>query len=388
MKRLLTALAFAVFSTAARAQLPALEGTVNLFTETPAAMADFLRENGVGQVFALDGVDPLNLPELSVRQWHDGGRMVYSGSPEYCPGPGLLYADAFAAGTPVRLYVYHVNASPRPLRFSVVLEPVGGPARIAVDDGLVIGPSRNYFYVGRLGAFIQLGRPTPPEPRLLDVTGPTLLDADLDGRVVMSGKPEPLIHSLHDFRVLEGQVRVSVVAAEAERPTLDQFPSLTLLGRDTNHDRGTYAFTNTHIAMDRPYRTTDGVVHLRIADGKRDPFAEGMDVTTERPGRYRGNYGVIYRARLKLESPDGRKVALVLNPRGGGVGGAVASWAPKRGRQAHYAPALSLGPIRDKNDATILARWDPRATPEVDVVWTPPGSASLPVEWLLIPYGE
>jgi hypothetical protein len=349
-------------------------------------MRDALAANAVGFVFPLSGIDPLTVPALGVTRAVNVGRMVYSGSPEYCPGPGILYADTFPAGTPVRLYVYHVNASDRPLRFSVVLENIGGRAKIAIEDSLVTGPSLNYFYIGRLSAFIQLGRPTPPRARVREVSGPTLLDTDLDGRVVPPGKPEALIHSLHDIRVLEGTVRISVVAVESERPTLVQFPSLALLPRDKNHDRGTFDFTEVDMTMDEPYRTSDGIVHLRLADGKQDPFAEGADVTTDMPGRYRGNYGVVYRVRLKLASPDGRRVALALNPRGGALGGAVASYVPRRGRSASYAPFLSRGPIKDNKEATLLGKWDPSETPDVTVVWTPPGSASLPVEWLLIPY--
>jgi hypothetical protein len=337
-------------------------------------------------VLPLDGLNPLNLPALEVHRALDGGRMVYSGSPEYCPGPGILDQDTFPAGTDVRLYLYHVNDSGRPLRFSVVAEPVNESALVAVKDGLVVGPWLDYFAVGRLSAFIQLGRPTPQKPRMLPLRGPAVLDEDLDSRVVAPGKIQPLIHSIHDIRVEEGPVRLSVVAVGAETPTLQQFPTLRVLDRDTHHDRGTYPADAEDVTLARPYSTADGVVHSRMADGKEDPFTEGVDATTGLPGRYRGNYGLIYRIHLRLASPDGRSVALALNPRGGGLGGAIAWSTPRFGRSAYYAPSLSLGPIKSKDDIVLLGKWDPAQTPDVTVYWTPPGSASLPVEFLLIPF--
>lgn len=378
MNRLLAALA---------AFVPLCSVSARAMDATPA-LQDALSAAAVGEVLPLDGLNPLTLPALEVHRAQGGGRMVYSGSPEYVPAPGILYQDTFKAGTDVRLYVYHVNKAGRPLRFSVVLEPTEGSARVAVKDGFAIGPWVDYFGVGRLSAFIQLGRPTPPKPRVIPLHGPTLLDADLDRRVVNPGRIEPLIHSIHDIRVEGGPVRVSVVAVAAETPTLEQFSGLELLGRDKNHDRGTYAADTEDVTLARAYNTADGVMHVRMADGKEDPFTPGMDVTTNRPGVFRGNYGMVYRIHLRLLAPDGRKVALALNPRAGGLGGAVAWSTPRHGKTARYAPSLSRGPIKSNQDIVLLGKWDPAVTPEVTVYWTPPGSASLPVEFLLIPYAD
>lgn len=353
--------------------------------EPPFTVQAAVRENGVGAVLDLGGLDPLTLPALPVSRAVSGGKMIYSGSPEYCPSPGVLYRDTFSPGTDIRLYFYHVNASPKPLRFSVVLEPVGGPAVVDVQNSVVIGPSVDYFSVGRLSSFIQLGRPTPPMPRRISLERPARLDGDLDRRVVPVNRTEFLVHSLHDFRVVTGTVRVSTVAVEENADTLASFPSLTLLARDKNHDRGTYDGLAIDVRVAQ-YSTADGVTHIRLADGKNDAWLPGGDSTLSRAEPYRGAYGVLYRVRLKLKSPDGRKVALVLNPRGGGLGGAVAVAVPKHGKSAGYTPALGRGTVKEKGEAVILGKWNPRETPEVTILWTPPGAASLPVEWLLIPY--
>jgi hypothetical protein len=374
MNRLLAAFAALCLTTAAHAM------------DATPLLQDAIAQSAVGTVLPLDGLDPLTLPAIGVHRAQGGGRMVYSGSPEYTPGPGILYQDTFGAGEDLRVYVYHVNDSDKPLRFSVILEPVDGPTRVAVKDGFVIGPWKDYFGIGRLGAFIQLGRPTPQKPRMIAVNGPTLMDEDLDRRVVPPGKVQPLIHSLHDLRVEGGAVRLTVVAVAADAPTLEQFPALALHGRDKNHDRGTYAANTEIVTLARPYSTADGAMHVRMADGKEDPFTEGLDVTTGLAGRMRGNYGLVYRIHLRLASPDGRRVALALNPRAGGLAGAVAVDIPHRGKSASYTPSLGAGPIKSKDDLVILGKWDPAVTPEVTVYWTPPGTASLPVEFLLIPY--
>lgn len=354
--------------------------------EPSPALDAALHEVGTGAIVKLDGLDPLEMAGISVDRKVSGGRMIYCGSPEYCPGPGVLYRDTFPAGTVVRLYFYHVNASRAPLRFSIVLEPIGGPAVVDVENSIVLGPSRDYYSVGRLSSFIQLGRPVSREPRRISVTSPMLLDADLDRRVCPPGRPEPLVHSLHDFRVVSGTVRVSTVAVDEQADTLAAFKSLSLLPRDRNHTRGTYEGSTIDIRQTDTYSTSDGVKHLRLADGKVDPGLDGGDVTLNQHDTYLGAYGVVYRVHLKLASPDGRNVALVLNPRAGDLGGAVAVAIPKRGKTAGYAPGLGLGTVSGKVDAVVLGKWNPRETPEVTMLWTPPGAASLPVEWLLIPY--
>jgi hypothetical protein len=176
------------------------------------------------------------------------------------------------------------------------------------------------------------------------------------------------------------------VAVEEKTDTLQAFGALALLARDRNHTRGTYEGSTIDVTQTDTYSTVDGVKHLRLADGKADPGLEGGDVTLNEHGTYLGAYGVLYRVHLKLRSPDGRQVALVLNPRAGDLGGAVAVSVAKRGKTAGYAPGLGLGTVSDKNDAVVLGKWNPRETPEVTILWTPPGAASLPVEWLLIPY--
>ncbi|HEY3413744.1 MAG TPA: hypothetical protein VGM51_11925 [Armatimonadota bacterium] len=345
-----------------------------------------LRTRGTGSIVALDGLDPLTTATIAVDRAVSPGKMIYCGSPEYCPGSGVLYRDTFTTDTDVRLYLYHVNASKRPMRFSIVLEPVGGPAVVDVKNSIVIGPSIDYFSVGRLSSFIQLGRPVPREPRRIRVDGITLLDEDLDRRVCPPGRTEPLVHSLHDLRVVSGTVRVSSVAVEERADTVARFPTLTLLSRDKNHDRGTYDGLTIRLNAIDTYSTADGVRHLRLADGKTDGWLPGGDATLKTDEPYRGAYGVIYRVHLRLASPDGRRVALVLNPRGGGLGGAVSVETPGHGRSTGYTPDLGLGTVNAKEEAVILGKWNPRVTPEVTIVWTPPGAASLPVEWLLIPY--
>lgn len=351
-----------------------------------AALQAALRESGTGAIVGLDGLDPLSMTSIASERAVSGGSMIYCGSPEYCPGNGVLYRDTFDAGTDVRLYFYHVNASKAPMRFSIVLEPVGGPAVVELQNSIVIGPSINYFAVGRLSSFIQLGRPAPPEPRRIQVDGATLLDEDLDHRVCPPGRPEPLVHSLHDFRVVSGTVRVSTVSVAEDEVTLDALPSLQLLARDRNHTRGTYSGQSVDIRQTDVYSTQNGVRHLRLADGEVDPGLAGGDRSLNTTDTYLGAYGVVYRVHLKLASPDGRKVALVLNPRAGGLGGAVSVIVPKHGKSTGYTPGLGLGTVNEKDEAVILGKWNPRDTPEVTIQWTPPGAASLPVEWMLIPY--
>lgn len=354
---------------------------------TPPELDAALTASRVGDVVPLAGLDPLTLEHAPAVRTTFGGRFVYSGSPEYCPGPGILYQDTFQPGEDIRLYLYHVNASPQPLRFSIVAEPVAGPARILVGSSLVAGPCANYAYAGQFASFIQLGRPEPTAPRALEVRAPVVLDPELDRRVVAPRKPELLIHSIHDFHVADGPVRITTVAVEGSADTVSVFPSLKLLDRDRNHDRGTYEGLTRDVTVGREWKTTDGVLRLRLADGQTDPWPAGGDRTLGTQSPYRGAYGVIYRIHLRLASPDGKRFAVVLNPRAGFVAGAFGLEVPGKGRTAYLAPPLGRPLAREKEQGAVMAFVDPATTPEVTLLWTPPGSSSLPAEFLLVPFG-
>jgi hypothetical protein len=358
------------------------------FAGTPPELNAALARSRVGDVVPLSGLDPLALEQAPAVRSTFGGKFVYSGSPEYCPGPGILYQDTFRPGDDVRLYLYHVNASRQPLRFSIVAEPLEGAARILLGSGLVVGPCANYAYAGQLASFVQLGRPAPTGPRALEVRAPVVLDPELDRRIVPPRKPELLIHSIHDFQVADGPVRISVLAVDGDAATLSSFPALGLLDRDKNHDRGTYEGLTRDVDVEREWKTTDGVLRLRLADGKTDPWPQGGDRTLGTQSPYRGAYGVIYRIHLRLGAPDGRRFAVLLNPRAGFVAGAFGIEIPGRGRTAYLAPELGRPLVREKEQGAVMAFVDPAKTPEVTLLWTPPGSSSLPAEFLLVPFSD
>ncbi len=348
----------------------------------------------VGTIVNLGDIDPLVMQAIEVDRRDTGGLFVYSGSPEYALEPAITYQDSFRAGDTVRVYVYHANRAPIPLRFSIVLEPLSGPAAVDKINNVITTPSRDYFGIGRLSAFIQLCRPTPPQPLRLNVDGPTILDKDLDAMVAIPGKPEFLIHTIHEFRVVSGAVRMSVVGVEADADTIQRLPSLKIADRDKNHDRATVNGLTREITAKAPYRTSDGPRHLRLQDGVGDPWMTGRDATLDREQNYRGAYGVVFKMKFRLESPDGRHVALLLNPRAGALTGAVVEeslWKTQTGglktvRSASHAPSIGQGLIKEKTEGVVLGKWNPAITPEVTVYWTPPATSSTPVEMILVPY--
>src|SRR5882757_8187643 len=80
---------------------------------TPAALKTALTNASQASIMSLSGVNPLSCPEVSMSQTWDGGKLIFSDSPESPTTRGMLYKDtgllATATGVPNRIFVYHAN---------------------------------------------------------------------------------------------------------------------------------------------------------------------------------------------------------------------------------------------------------------------------------------
>src|SRR5205807_2141984 len=146
---------------------------------------------------------------------------------------------------------------------------------------------------------------------------------------------------------------VKVLAKPQGADTVGISGGLSELPRD-EHDRGRFpANSDKDINnLDAPYSTASGMARIRMVNGisdtnvseevDRDAFAgedgSGFDELLGRPSILRGNYGVMYTVRLRWTNPDGRRVALLLNPRGGAFAGAIAEMSATGALQAFPTP--------------------------------------------------
>lgn len=386
--------------------------------EAPAVLQHALARAQAGDVFLIDPLNPVNLPSLAITRAWTGGTLIFSDSPEYVPGPGVLYADSVPPGF-VRIMLYHVNDSANSgtstrLKFTVVVEPAnaGETTTVTLLRSIVKGPSSDYGKIGRTSAYDFLT--VPESPVVSQISAPTVLDPVLESKSVPARTYPQLIQAQYDLQVSGASARFTLAALASNANTLATYKSLPMLAREESapgvyvHDRGTFpGHSDKRITNNAVYDTIQGATRIRMAGGtwdpwvtgtvNKDPFAGegsapdqyvGYDAILGVGSRVLGNYGVMYTVRLNTSSSDGRRLAILLNPRGGAHAGAVNATPGLTGAGPAYVPPLNVAPLATPSHAGVLGRWDPTVTPVIELKWTPTGAFSLPVEWVLVPYPE
>jgi hypothetical protein len=380
--------------------------------EAPASLQHSLATARTGDIVDISAfsTNVPTLPKVNVTRTWSGGTLVFSDSPEYVPGPGILYADTLGIG-PARFFVYHVNDSAnsgtrkQDLKFTIIVEPAnpGETPTLTLNRAIVYGASTDYGYVGLHAAYDFLSAQNTPSSRV--ITGPTVLDPGLEARVVPGQAYPSLIEALYDVEVSGAGLKFTIAAIAKGVNSLATYGALAPLAREQSspgvykHDRGTYPNNaDKTIAMaSGSYSTASGLAHIRVGGGAGDPNGAdayagqgtpaGYDAMLGIPSFVLGNYGVLYRFAIPASSPDGRRVAVLMNPRGGASAAAVRTGPCLTGEGTFYAPAggafLTL-----TTQATVMGRWNPGVTPTIAYAWSPPGSTSLPVEFILVPYPE
>ncbi len=302
--------------------------------------------------------------------------LLFSDSPETVDGPGVLYRDVLSG--PGRLYLYHTSGA-EALRYAILARGQGA-ASVEITEAGVAGPSTDYVYTGRMAARRWLDAAILPTPRTVAVPDGqwVALDPALDVRVA----PDRLLHGLWDVEVA-GTVELAFVAVRDDgTDPVAAIDTLAALPRDS-HDRGT--FVPSDRAVDLPCLDPRlGSVRVRLADGTEDPAVLGVDALGGgTPETLDGNYGVRYTLTSRVQSTDGRSIAVLLAPRGGPLAGA-----------AQVGDGLFRGSVFDfptdaddvrPGDAVFLGAWDP-LHPDVSVTWTPAGGSTLPVDVLFVAY--
>ncbi len=333
-----------------------------------------------GELISLGALDPASLPSprLTLSAAPDAGVLVFSDDPETFPAAGLLYRDTVGPG-PVRLFVYHVNGGGPSRKVSVVLEN-GDPSNavaVAVTAQALAGPSTNYLYTGKVAAERWLAA-SPGATLFVPPSQAALLDPALDGLALATGQ---LVNGIYDL-VLGGPLTVEVVALPAGTATLSAYARLSLLAGD-GHQRGTF-WPDALVAAGDPSCPIDTAAGAFALPLPVSYPVRGTDATTGQTETLGGQYGVLTELTLPVAASDGRRLALLLDPRGGQYGGAA---LVPSGLTAGGVTALPSNATSALSQGIALGRYDPASEASVGpLVWTLPGGSSAPVDLLLLPY--
>lgn len=226
-----------------------------------------------------------------------------SDHPEKVERIGGLFFGGLTKMQPLLFQYYHLGKleGPEPQLNLVVSNPGSRPARLYYRDA--IGkPSLDYFSSGHtnntrwfrneslnLGEFLTV----PPRSTL------TLLKQELRPEFVVSGTVE--------MTLVQGPpLQFAFVARQRDDQTL---ALNNLLKEDDVHSRGFYPLPLQR--MSRTYSSGEPPLHLTVGALRQQTFSGVKEL--------RGDYGVFYRAELKLLNPSAEEVEveLVFNPRGG-----------------------------------------------------------------------
>jgi hypothetical protein len=243
-----------------------------------------------GDVISMDGLDEGDLPCLPafVCAPGDAATMLFSDSPESPATDGVLYADTFGPGR-ARVYVYHVDADTNSRKFPIVaLNSGASDAHVTILREGLAPPSTDYIDVGKAVAAAWLAS---NESTVVTVSAGTrvVLDAALDAEHATTNQ---LVHAIVDVET-DAPIKVSIVSVLASEDAAVLTASLSLLPKDADHDRGTFANADLQIVA----TSTDPAAsarHIRLGDGTTEPELAGTDATTGLAATLHGNYGVAY----------------------------------------------------------------------------------------------
>ena len=354
---------------------------------TPAALKTALSNATQAAIIGLSGVNPISCPEVSMSQTWDGGKLIFSDSPESPTTRGMLYKDATlsatASGVPNRIFAYHANGKSSNLKFSVLIQNNGSSSGTltVLQDG-VAGPSTDYPYVGKL-TFLRWLTNAGFSSVTVPAGGVVRLDTNFDTVNVANTY---VLHGLWDYTFTQPHT-VMVCALNPSDNPVTVGPTLSVLARDT-HERGTFASCNkiydsaTNVVID----TAGGIVQFPIG-GNDDTYVTGFDnavspPTAETDG---GNYGVLYRSHLQTSSSDGQQLGFVMTPRSGGWGGAIFAESGILPGGKFLIPAGS-GTFSDESECTVEGEYNSGTGFTVWLQFMPTAASSFPIRMMAVPY--
>ena len=318
------------------------------------------------------------------------GHLLYSDDPETAKEYGILYQDTFEAGLN-RIYIYHVNGMSEAAKISTVLEnTTNKEAHIFFDRKSLPSPSKGYLQVGIAGVKEFYENKHLPSEILLKPGESVLLDPELDSTCVKNGELLGVIYDCHS----NVSLKISTIILPTTQNTLDYYNNDPVFAVNDGHYRqGTFYSNTRKTNVPYEYNTLNGIKAIEIASNPKytdyDLPLEGKDaerdyIKTTLPG----NYGVTYSIDINTESSDGRKLAVLLNPRGGRYDG---YFQTKFGDSSEFnglvVPKEDGEKILLPTEGGVIAVVQPTEnTQKLTIEFIPAGSTFLPIRILLVPF--
>jgi hypothetical protein len=355
---------------------------------TPAQLKTDLTAASQGSIISLSGINPIYCPEVTMSQTWDGGKLIFSDSPESPTTKAMLYKDATLSArsnsVPNRIFLWHVNnKSSGYMRFSVLIQNNGtSSGTLTVVQHGSAGPSTDYLYTGKL-AFLRWLTNAALNGVSVPAGQVVRLDSTFDSTDVAVGY---LLHGLWDYTFTQPHTVMVCALNSADNP-VTVGPTLSIASRDT-HVRGTFGNCNkiydtaTNVVID----TAGGIQQFPVA-GNADTYVTGYDNAVAPPTQETdgGNYGVLYRMHLSTSATDGQKLGFLVTSRSGNWGGAVYAMPGLLSGGKFLIPSGS-GSFSDESEAAVEGRYSPGAGATIWLQFMPTGASAFPVRLMAVPH--
>lgn len=296
-----------------------------------------------GPADATVAVRVVNIPVVL----EDPDLLLVSNRPEKITDNGRLFQEVLAPGKPARLLYHHLNGTPGQARVLKITlhNPGAARARVHYLAGHA-GPSGDPVFVGFASTQRFLEALVAGRGYLVEVRP--------GGEITFTAyalPPMAMVSGLMQLQVIEGGPIDLVVHVRA--PWLLDRTVMTDLGPYAfPHPRGTFPGAVVDIARDLPAHQAASVADLGIVSGLRD-LRTGEPLV--------GDYGVLYRLRLRLTNPTDREAGTVLAVRAAGglarglyfINGAPVDVGLMRAFEERELAAFSIPPGASR-DVTVL----------------------------------
>jgi hypothetical protein len=220
-------------------------------------------------------------------------------------------------------------------------------------------------------------RVVPPRSRVV-------IDPAMDKVAV---KKDELAHGFYELEI-DQPGRISVLQRNVDQDStkaVDELPKLPFESK--NAGRGSFAVSNYDVVTP-VVDTAGGPVQILVADGERDPWVKGKDGISGADVKLSGNYGVMYRMKIRWKSTDGRGVALVMaNPRFDNKWCSALAAAVVVDGKVVALPATQTN-FKVLPEAAVIGVWKAAEGGKeqvIELVYSPPGASCLPTPIVLIP---
>lgn len=294
----------------------------------------------------------------------DPDMLLISNRPETITGNGRLFQETLAPGRSVRLLYHHLNGPPPRTRILKITlhNPGRALARVHYLSGHA-GPSPDPLHVGfaSTARFLEA---------LLAGRG-YVVDVPASGSATFTAyslAPLAMVSGLMQFQVVEGGP-VELVVNVRLPWLLDRTVTADLGAWAFAHPRGTFPGSVVDLVREMPAHIPAPVADLGVMSDLRDL----------RTGEWLvGDYGVLYRLRLRLVNPTERETTAVL------VASAVGGLA--RGLFYVEGKPVDVGLMRPGEDRTVGAfAVAPGSARELTVLTMPVAGSYYPVRLALRP---